>query len=311
MDRLAALRVFVRAAELGSFSRVAEQLGLPRASVSAAIAQLEAELGARMFQRTTRKISLTTDGAAMLERGRGLLEDFEAAYTQFRSPSAQVSGRLIVDVPSRIARRLLIPALPELLARHPALELELRADDRLIDLVDEGVDCAVRVGPLGPSTLVARPLGTLAMVGCASPAYLRTHAPLMTVDDLDQHVAVHYDSQRGVGARGEAFWDYVDGKGAPRRKRCESRLSVRTAETYIACAVAGLGLIQVPAFDVADALARGDLVEVLSHARPSPMPVNALYPHRRHLSPRVRAFLNWLQPLFAPIGEGRPKADSY
>lgn len=298
MDRLAALRVFVRVADLGSFSRAAEYLALPRATVSAAVAQVEGEFSARLLQRTTRKVSLTADGAAMLERARGLIDEFESLYGQLRPSSANVSGRLIVDLPSRIARRIVVPALPQLLDQHPALEIDLRSDDRRIDLIEEGVDCAVRVGTLAPNSLVARPLGRLRMINCASPAYLAARPRLRTLGDLKRHVAIHYSAERDGGGRSATAWD-VGADDPPRQASVPCRLTVHTAETYIACGIAGLGLIQVPAFDVRGAMARGDLVEVLPRWRPAAMPVNALYPHRRHLSPRVRMFLDWMQQLLA------------
>ena len=175
MDQLDRYRVFVQVAEVGSFIRAANLLNLPRATVSAAVQQLEAGLGARLLHRTTRKVSLTPDGEILLERLRALLADSGEIEHLFRTQQHEVSGRLNVDVPSRIARRLIAPALPELLRRHPQLRIGLGCTDRAIDLVQEGVDCAVRVGRLHDSGLVVRAIGRLALVNCASPAYLREH----------------------------------------------------------------------------------------------------------------------------------------
>lgn len=298
MDRMDALKVFIRVSELGSFSRTAEDLALPRATVSAAVAQLEALLGARLLQRTTRKVSLTHDGVAILEHAHRMVEDFDTLQHQFRATSAPVSGRLSVDLPSRIARRIVIPALAQFLASHPDLEIILGADDRRIDLVEEGVDCAIHVGPLADSSLVARPLGMIQLINCASPGYLAANPKLQHLDDLNRHCAIHYGLRRSSSmlAR-ETAWDYVDAAGVTRQRMVRCRVSVHTAETYIASAVAGLGLVQIPAFDVRDARRRGELVEILPHWRPAPMPMHALYPHRKHLSLRVQTFLNWLEAL--------------
>lgn len=298
MDRMDALNIFVRVTELKSFSRAAEDLAIPRATVSAAVAQLEAALGTRLLQRTTRKLSLTEDGSSILERAHMLLDEFEALQHQFRAHSAPLSGKLNVDLPSRIARRIVIPALPQFLAHHPDLNITLGADDKIVDLVESGIDCAIRVGPLSESSLVAKPLGMLEMINCASPAYIQAHAQLENLDDLALHQAIHYGSKRNGHLNAtETNWQYVDGDGLEKTLTVPCRISVHTVETYIAAAVAGLGLIQVPAFDVIDLLNEGKLTEVLPRSRPAPMPVHALYPHRKHLSPRVRVFMDWVAAL--------------
>jgi len=298
MDRIDALKIFIRVTELKSFSRAAEDLALPRATVSAAVAQLEAALGTRLLQRTTRKLSLTEDGSSILERTHTLLDEFEALHHQFRANSAPLNGKLNVDLPSRIARRIVIPALPQFLANHPELNITLGADDRIVDLVEDGVDCAIRVGALSESSLVAKPLGMVEMINCASPDYLQVNAKLENLDDLASHKAIHYGSKRSGNLNTtETNWQYVDSDGSEKTVTIPCRISVHTVETYIASAVAGLGLIQVPAFDVSDLLKNGKLTEVMPHWRPAPMPVHALYPHRKHLSPRVRVFLEWVEAL--------------
>lgn len=271
---------------------------MPRATVSAAVAQVEGELGVRLLQRTTRSVRLTADGAAALEHARGLIEEFNAFQQSFRTASPLARGRLHVDLPSRIARRIVLPALPGLLSAHPELEIDIGSDDRRIDLVEEGVDCAIRVGALPDSSLVARPLGTARLINCASPAYLAAHPRVRTRDDLRRHWAIHYEPSRRFSAHpGTTGWLYLDADGVEQCVPLRCRVQVHTTEAYFAGAIAGLGLVQVPAFDARDAIARGDLVEVLPRFRPAPLPVNALYPHRRHLSPRVRVFLDWLEGL--------------
>lgn len=296
MDRLDLLRLFLRIADTGSFTRAAEQLGLPRATVSIAVQQLEARLGVRLLHRTTRRVSLTPDGEALRDRAAALIEDMDALERQFRSGPDELHGRLRVDAPSRIARRLIVPAWPGFLARHPGIELELGAGDRLVDLVREGVDCALRVGPLVSSSLVARPLGAFDMINCASPAYLAQYGTPLTPDDLETHRVIDYGQPSGLRT---ANWDWLEnGQSCSRRVTCA--LAVNHVETYIASALAGLGLIQVPQFDVREHLAAGELVEVMPDARPAPLPVHLVYPHRQHLPRRVQVFLDWIAALLAP-----------
>lgn len=295
MDRIDLLQVFVRVAETGSFTRAADRLGLPRATVSTAVQQLETRLGSRLLHRTTRRVGLTPDGEVTLERARALLADMEDMEQQFLPAHGPVSGRLKVDVPSRIARLLIAPALPGFFERFPGIELELGSSDRAVDLVLEGVDCALRVGPLASSSLVARPLGHFTLINCASPAYLARHGTPRTPADLPQYMAVNYASPTSGRA---APWEWQhDGETTTLRMR--SQVAANNAETYIACALAGLGLIQIPAYDVREHLAAGALVEVLPDARAEPLPVQLVYPHRRHLSRRMQAFAGWLEALLA------------
>ena len=297
MDRIDSLNIFLRVAEAGSFTAAAEGLGLPRASVSLAVQQLEARLGARLLHRTTRSVQLTPDGAALLERARQLVADMAEVEERFQRAPARLRGHLRVDLPSRIARRIVAPALPGFFAQHPEVTLELRSTDRAIDLVQEGVDCVLRVGPLASSSLVARPLGQFTLINCASPAYLARHGTPRTPQDLAAHWAVDYAPP---AASRPAPWEIAQPDGATTTLALPSRVAANHVETYIACALAGLGLIQIPAYDVREHLAAGELVEVMPGARPPPMPVHVLYPHRRHLSARLQGFIDWLGALLAP-----------
>lgn len=299
MDRIEQLKVFMRIAECGSFVQAAEQLGMPRATVSLAVQQLERRLGARLLHRTTRRVTLTLDGEALRERAAVLIADIEDLEQQFRPVADTVSGRLRVDMPSRIARRLVAPALPDFLARHPGVEIELGASDRAIDLVQDGVDCALRVGALPSSSLVARRLGVFTLINCASPAYLAQYGIPEEPDALGSHTAVAYLSPSFNVA---APWEWCEGAEV-NSTQLRSRVSANNADTYIACALAGLGMIQVPAYDVREHLDAGTLVEVLPEARPAPMPVSLVYPHRHHLSRRLQAFLQWMEVLLQPYLE--------
>ncbi|WP_310596837.1 LysR family transcriptional regulator, partial [Aeromonas aquatica] len=210
MDQLDEMRLFMRVAELESFSRSAEQLGIPKATLSAAIRRLEERMGTRLLQRTTRRVQLTTDGQLCYARCRDLLADMEEFGGLFRQ-EGQISGQLRVDMPSRMARHLVIPALPILLAAHPALQLMLSSTDRRVDLVREGFDCVVRVGALESSSLVARPLGHYRQINCASAGYLAAHGVPQSLADLGRHRLVHYGT--GLG-RSEPGFEYLSEDGS-------------------------------------------------------------------------------------------------
>ncbi|MFD2756284.1 LysR family transcriptional regulator [Comamonas terrae] len=301
MDRIDRYRIFVQVAEMGSFIKAAHALELPRATVSAAVQQLEAQVGARLLHRTTRQVSLTADGALLLARARALLAEAEDMEQMFHARVRQAAGRLRVDVPSRIARRLLAPALPGLLRAHPALRLVLGSSDRAVDLVQEGVDCVVRIGALQDSSLVVRPLGRIALINCASPAYLREHGrPDAPADLAHGHWSVGYASPH-TGR--ELPWSYVEQGRGPEGEQTQalpSRVVVNNAESYIACCEAGLGLIQIPRYDVQHLLDAGRLVEVMPACRCAPMPVALLYPHRHQRSRRLAVFIEWFEALMRP-----------
>ncbi|AWH33396.1 LysR family transcriptional regulator [Stenotrophomonas sp. SAU14A_NAIMI4_8] len=295
MDRLDTLRVFLRVAELGSFTRAADGLGLPKASVSQAIQRLEAELGTQLLHRTTRRVHLTADGTQLQQRAHDLLDDMEELQGLFRRQTSELSGRLRVDMPGGLARNLVIPQLPAFLAQHPALEVELSATDRRVDVVREGFDCVLRVGSLDDSSLVARPLGHMHIVNVASPAYLAARGVPRELADLDQHALVHYVGTLGQRSPGFEYFDGQQYRSWPMR----GALTVSNADGYSAAALAGLGIIQVPEMGARQALREGRLVQVLPDCVAEPMPVNLVYAQRRHLPRRVQAFMHWLAGLLA------------
>ncbi|WP_286072037.1 LysR family transcriptional regulator [Stenotrophomonas sp. 57] len=295
MDRLDTLRVFLRVAELGSFTRAADNLGLPKASVSQAIARLEGELGTQLLHRTTRRVHLTADGTQLQQRAHDLLDDMDALQNLFRHQPSELSGRLRVDMPGGMARNVVIPQLPAFLALHPGLEVELSATDRRVDLVREGFDCVLRVGTLDDSSLVARPLGQMRIVNVASPGYLAARGVPQVLADLDHHDLVHYVGTLGQRSPGFEYFDGLHYQSWPMR----GALTVNSADGYSAAALAGLGIIQVPELGAREALRTGSLVEVLPDCVAEPMPVNLVYAQRRHLPRRVEAFMTWLAGLLA------------
>ncbi|RWR29218.1 LysR family transcriptional regulator [Sinirhodobacter populi] len=293
MDRIDLFRTFVRVVECASFTRAADTLGMPRSSVSAAIAELESRVGARLLNRTTRKVSATPDGAAFHERCLQVIADVEETENLFLNRQAQPVGKLRIDVPGRIGRLILAPALPEFLDRYPGVEIDLGVTDRAIDLIGEGVDCALRVGPLPDSGLIARGIGDLPLINVASPAYLSRHGTPESPADLSGHLAVNYASP--TTGRVEP-WEWVE-NGTAQTMEMRGRVTVNSAEASIACCLAGLGLLQIPAYDVRRHLEAGELVEVLPRHRAAPLPMTLLYPHRQHLSRRLRVFADWLEDL--------------
>jgi DNA-binding transcriptional LysR family regulator len=296
MDQLDAMRVFVRVAEMTGFTRAADSLGLPKASVSGAVQQLETTLGTRLLHRTTRRVQLTQDGQSYYERCKDLLTDMDELQAMFAQGEQQLRGRLRVDMSSGMARNLVIPRLPEFLQQHPRLEIELSSTDRRVDLVREGFDCVLRVGTLADGNLVARPLGAFTIVNCASPDYLRRHGTPRTLQDLADHQLIHYVSTLGNKSPG---WEYPEGDGYA------SLPMAGNAEAYQAACLAGLGLIQAPLAGLERLLESGQLVEVLPDLPAEPMPVAILYANRRHLPKRVHAFMAWvdavLQPFLEPL----------
>lgn len=293
MDRFQEMQVFVRIADRGSFSLAAQDLQIPRSTVTNLIKRLEQRLGARLLARTTRQVSLTQEGAAYYQRCVRLLADLDEADSLFRTTA--LSGVLRVNLQGTLARHFVLPGLGDFMARHPGLTLHIGEDDRLIDLVREGVDCVLRAGTPQDSTLIAWPLALLDQVTVASPAYLRARGLPQRLSDLDRHCVVAFVSSVTGRPMPLEFWT---GKEVVQRQLA-ARVSVTGADGYTGAALAGAGLIQVPGYRIQTALEQGDLVVVLPNLPPPPMRVSLMYPHSRQLSMRVRVFRQWLEECFA------------
>jgi DNA-binding transcriptional LysR family regulator len=292
---LEAVRIFAKVAELRSFTRAGEHLGLSKSRVSLRLSALEADLGSRLLQRTTRAVQLTSDGEQFLARARRLLAEADELAGMFQAPSA-LRGQVRVDLPISFARDVIIPRLPELLGAHPQLELLLSTTDRRVDLVREGFDCVMRIGNLPDSGLVEKKLGALRMVNCASPAYLARHGVPRSLGDLDQHLVVHYSLRFGAD---EPSFEYRDGARV-RELPMRSAITVNSADAYRAACLAGLGIIQAPRTGMREALASGVLIEVLPELVSAPMPVALVHGHARNLPRRVRAVMTWLAEVMRP-----------
>lgn len=293
MDRIELYRIFLRVVETRSFTRAADTLQMPRSSVSAAVAELEARLGARLLHRTTRVVTPTAEGEVLQARCLTVIGEVEDLESMFRNARQQPQGRLRIDVPGRIGRLIVAPALPEFLDRYPGIAVDLGASDRLSDLVADRVDCALRVGTPTASRLRARRIGELMVINVASPQYLARHGRPQSVDDLDRHLMVGYASPSS--GRVEE-WEWI-ADGQTHSRAVPHRVTANSAEAAIACALAGLGLIQVPAYDVAAHLAAGELVEVLPGARAEPMPLTLLFPALVKPPRRVELVARWLEAL--------------
>ena len=297
MNTLEAMQVFVRVAEQASFTRAAESLGMLKATVSVAVQQLESSLGTRLLHRTTRKVQMTLDGQLYYERCKELLAEVDSLQSMFQQSGQALRGRLRVDMPSGLARLYVIPRLPEFLNAHPQIEFELSTTDRLVDPIQEGFDCVLRIGAPRDPQLIVRPLGRLAFINCASPDYLRRRGTPQTLGDLANHDLVHYVTTLGTRSMG---FEYPDA-GGYRFLPMSGPIVVNSSDAYNSACVAGLGLTQAPLVGVQEQLARRELVEVLPQYRPEPMPVSLLYAHRRNLPKRVRVFMDWMAETLRPV----------
>ncbi|KAB2965888.1 LysR family transcriptional regulator [Zoogloea sp.] len=295
MDHLLAMRLFVRIVELKSFSRAAEQLELPRGSATQIIKQLEARLGVKLLLRTTRQVRTTVDGELYYARCAAILVEIDEVEAAFSQAARQPQGRIRINMSSSLCRHILIPALPGFCARYPDIVLDIGVQDKQIDLVSEGVDCVLRIGELRDSALVARPLARLEQLTCASPSYLARYGTPTRLDELSQHRTVDYIS--ASSGRSVPLEFSVDGRIEYRS--LPASVAVNNGDAYVAACEADFGIIQLPTYHVRARLEAGTLVEILPAHRPPPLPLHVLYPQNRHLSQRVRIFVDWLGELFA------------
>jgi len=288
VDLAAGLQTFVRVAEAGSFTRAARSLGVTPSGVGKTLARLEAELGVRLLARTTRRVTLTEDGELFFEQCRKILDDLENARSFLSSRRAAARGRLRVTVPATIGRRFLVPALAKFVAAHPEVKLELVLTDRLVNLVEEHVDVAIRIGALADSSLVARKIGAQQVITIAAPQLLRgrrVHAPV----DLAAVPAVVFRRPSSGTVRP---WTFSD-RGHVATIHPRATISIDDGEAMVAAVRAGLGVAQVPHYMAEAELAAGQVVEVLPSFRPPTEPIFAVHLHQRIVPPRTRAFLDF------------------
>jgi DNA-binding transcriptional LysR family regulator len=293
MERFDAMRVFTRVAERRSFTLAAQDLGLPRSTVTDAVKQLEARLGVRLLERTTRHVTPTLDGEVYRRRCLALIADLEDAEGAFSG--AKPKGLLRVDVHGTLARHFVLPRLPAFLAEYPDIELFMSESDRLVDLVREGIDCVLRAGALRDSELVARRVAMLEEITCAAPAYIDRFGMPSSIEALHGHRMIGFHSS----ATGTLLPLEFTVDGVLRKVTLPTTVSVDSAETLVAAGRLGLGLIQAPHYHLESDLKSGTLVPILAAFPPSPTPVSLLYPRSRQLSPRVRVLIDWLVRAFS------------
>lgn len=296
MNKLLAMEVFVQVADTGGFTRAAENLKLPKATVSTLIQSLERSLSIKLLNRTTRHVSVTAEGAAYYERCMRILSEVRDAEDCLSQARMSPSGRLRVDAPTGLASEVIIPALSDFLDRYPDIRLELGCSDRQVDLVEEGVDCAIRGGRrMTDSSLIARRVGTMHCATCASPAYLERHGRPLHPGDLVHHRCVNYFSAR----TGKMFDWYFRKEGEKIQVALSSHIALSDSYAYTAAGLAGLGIVQMADFLMAPMLEDGRFVSILDDWTNEPLPIHVVYPQNRHLSAKVRVFVEWTAELFS------------
>ena len=303
MNKLQAMEVFVQVVDAGGFTRAAENLQMPKATVSTLVQGLEQALAVKLLHRTTRQVHVTTDGAAYYERCLRILSDVKEAEESLSRNRASPSGRLRIDVSTGMANQLLIPALPSFFERYPDILLDMGCSDRPVDLIEENVDCAIRGGELPDSGLIARRLGLMEFVTCASPAYLARFGRPRHPHDLARHRCVNYFSSK----TGKVFeWDFIR-NGDTVKIGGPGNLAVNDSTAYHSAGMAGLGIVQMATFAAEPFIASGELEIVLPDWTTAPLPISAVYPQNRHLSAKVRVFVEWAADLFVAIPSMGPR----
>jgi DNA-binding transcriptional LysR family regulator len=303
MDRFDAMQAFARVVETGSFTKAADTLHMSKTTVTQLVQQLEARLRVRLLNRTTRKVNVTADGAAYYERVIRLLADMDDAETSLSNASTSPRGRLRVDVPSPLARLILIPALPAFYARYPEIQLDMGVSDRVVDIIDENVDCVVRGGEITDLSLVARHVGDLPISVYAAPSYLqRAGIPAHPSEVEDsQHRVVRF-----MGSRTRTVMPYELQRGGE-QINIQGRpvLAVDDGNAYLAAGLAGLGILPLPDYMANAHLASGELVRLFEEWKLEPMPLYLAFPPNRHVSAKLRVFMEWvveLMEVYAPVG---------
>ncbi|GIL38440.1 LysR family transcriptional regulator [Roseiterribacter gracilis] len=296
MDQLSAMRAFVRVVETGSFTKAAESLRVPKPSLTKLVQQLEGHVGAKLLNRTTRRVGVSTDGAIYYERATRLLGDIDELDGSMTSSQTAPKGRLRVDMSTPIATHLLIPVLCDFHKRYPDIQLEITVTDRAIDLIGENVDCVIRGGELSDQSLIARRIGDLQFTVCAAPSYIEKHGMPTHPSDLDKD---HYTVAYLLARTGRPYpWEFVKGD---ERVEVQGRyfVAVNDSQVYVTAALHGQGVIQAASFMVQEHLKSGALVPVLTDWHVENLPMHIVYPPNRYLSNRLRVFVDWVAETFS------------
>lgn len=302
MDQLTAIRAFARVVEAGNFTRAADSLDMPNATLSKMVQELEAHLGVRLLQRTTRRVTVTPEGSEYYEKTARILRDLDDVDTAFNAVRSKPRGLLRIDVGGSTARDVLIPGLADFMTRYPEIRLDLGVSDRPVDLISDNVDCVIRGGPLDNSSLIARNIGHATLITCATPAYLKAFGTPAYPDELKNgHRLVSYLSPQN----GRAFPFRFERDGGKTEIKVDHRIGVNESNAHLAAGLAGLGIIQTFSYSICEALHRGTLVEIMTEWRPAPYPFHVVYPQNRHVPHRLRVFIDWLVETFPPKVSGQ------
>ncbi|MFT3698058.1 MAG: LysR family transcriptional regulator [Kofleriaceae bacterium] len=295
MDQLLAIRAFSRVVETGNFTRAADSLRMPKATVSKLVQTLETHLGIQLLTRTTRRVAVTTEGKQYYDQSTRLVKELEDIDGSFATAKAKPRGHLRVEVGSSVASRILMPALPSFLAAFPDVRIDFGVGDRPADVIADHVDCVIRGGPVTDTSLISRSIGTAQLETCATPAYLKQHGTPKHPRDLEQHRLVHYVSARS-------------GRILPMRFIVKRRtieidraqvIGVNESNAHFAAGLAGAGIFQTFTFLTDPAIATGALTPLLERFRPPPYPFHVAYAPNRHVSSRLRVFIDWVVTVFA------------
>lgn len=292
MDRFLAMQAFIRVVDSGSFTAAAEALGIPKATLTRGVQELEAHLRTQLLNRTTRRVGVTPDGALYYERASRLLAELDEVEGSLSQQGRAPHGRLRVDMPGAIARLFIIPALPDFYARYPDIQLELGVGDRPVDLVAERVDCVLRGGEIQDPNLIARRVGEFELIVCASPGYLKRHGRPEHPSQLNE---AHFPTLRYFSARtGQVIPDILHRGDETVQVLGHPRLAVNDGDAYMTAAMADLGVFTGARFVVEPLLARGELVQLFPDWKLDPIPLHIAFPPNRHLSTRLRVFVDWV-----------------
>lgn len=295
LNNLMAIRVFARVVETGGFTKAADSLGIPLATASKMIQELEAELRIKLLRRTTRIVAVTPEGAHYYDSTLPIIQALDEINNSFAVENANPAGKIRIGISASLASSFVIPALPRFHEKYPNVEVDLCVRDSLTDMIQDGIDCAIRGGPMHDESLVAREVGRASWTTCASPEYVKRHGTPSNIEDLEQnHTLVRYVSPRTGRIVPSPF-----GTGAEATEvQPNAFLSVNEGNAHLAAGLAGVGVIHIFSFKVRPYIATGQLIPFLERWQPPPYPYHVVYPRNRHLSQRLRIFIDWLVEMF-------------
>lgn len=293
MDKYSSMKIFVKIAELQSFTKAAEILNIPKATATTAVQELEYTAQVKLLNRTTRRVNLTTEGLSFFERCKDILSDVDEMESMFQVNNKNIKGKIRIDMTTVIARDIVVPKLPLFFKLYPDIEIELLGSDRKLDLIREGIDCSIRSESSNDTGLAEHFISTLEIINVAHPSYLKKFGTPKKIEDLKNHRLIQY--VQSFGGKPQSF-EYLDGEKIKEIKM-KSIITVSSIDAYKAACLAGLGICQNPEPGIRDFLKKGKLIEILPNHRPQPMQLKIVYPQRRFLAKRVRAFIDWVDPV--------------